>query len=215
LISIAVIGLTYVKLIHLPWLEESFVFKFLPGTEAVAPNPEVADTPVELPRDEEGNLLPVDPLLQELLDKYQLLEAEKETLQQENDRLTGGAGELQEEMTVKEALLAEWGVKEQAWLESETLYQQQIDLLNQQMIQQDEQANGQAQEERKQVYGNLAAYYIQMNTQKAADIMANLTNDELIGVLERMDEETAAAIIERLPKEKAVSISKQMLIVSP
>jgi flagellar motility protein MotE (MotC chaperone) len=217
-IGIAVTGLTYFKLIRLPWLEESFVFSLLPGAATEEPSSGPAgqsDLPITLPVDENGALLPVDPLLQELLDEYQRLAQENAALQEGHQDLQRQAGQEREDSALKDELLAEWAVREQTWLESEMLYQQQIDLLTEQLITQDETANNRLREERAQAYKNLADYYTQMNTQKAADLVAELTNDEAIGVLGQMDQETAAAVIERLPKEKATSISKQMLLVTP
>jgi flagellar motility protein MotE (MotC chaperone) len=226
IIALAVTALTYFKVIRLPWLEESYLFRLLPGVKAEQAleetseevPPEVGELPIVLPVDAEGNPLPLDPLLQEVLDKYQALQAEKSGLEETNAGLEAelaAAAAKQEEMLLKDALLAEWETKEADWNLSEANYRQQIDILNQQLVDNDISANNQLRAEQVAAYKNLANYYMQMNTQKAADIMANLDNNEVIGIFDQMDQETVAALLERLPKEKAVSLSKQMLLVSP
>ena len=190
LIAVIVTALTYFKIIHLPWLEESALYQLLPGTKTV----QVVEQDETQTVDENGT--------ENLSDETQL------ALQKENE-------DLKEQIVIKDTVIAEWDDKEQGWQSTEADLRQQIELLNQEILSIQSSKQKDYQNEVKQAYKDLAAYYTNMNAQKAADIAANLTNDELIGVLGQMDKETAAAIVERLPKEKATSISRQMLIVSP
>ena len=193
LIAVIVTALTYFKIIHLPWLEESALYQLLPGAKTV----QVVEQDETQTVEEDGT--------ETLPDETQIA---LQAMQKENE-------DLKEQIVIKDTVISEWNDKEQGWQSTEADLRQQIELLNQEILSIQDSKQKDYQNEVKQAYKDLANYYINMNAQKAADIAANLTNDELIGVLGQMDKETAAAIVERLPKEKAASISRQMLIVSP
>jgi len=57
----------------------------------------------------------------------------------------------------------------------------------------------------------LAKYYSNMKTKKAAAIMAELNDDTIIGILSNMKDETAASIIGEFEPQRAASLTQKML----
>ncbi len=57
----------------------------------------------------------------------------------------------------------------------------------------------------------LAHYYSNMKTKKAAAIMAELDDNTIIGILSNMKDETAAGIIGELEPQRAASLTQKML----
>ncbi len=75
-----------------------------------------------------------------------------------------------------------------------------------------------AEEQQKELNkraGKLATYYAGMKPQEAVDIMKNLENDEVITILNRMDDATAAKILALFDPGRAATISQNILKLRP
>ncbi|KUG03593.1 hypothetical protein ASZ90_019026 [hydrocarbon metagenome] len=86
--------------------------------------------------------------------------------------------------------------------------------LQQQVLQlQEDRDKGQVLRSNKEdTYKNLAGYYSVMKVQDAAAIMAQLNDEDIIGIFNEMESETVAAILQSMDRSRAAGLSKKMLV---
>ncbi len=65
---------------------------------------------------------------------------------------------------------------------------------------------------KEDTYKNLSEYYSAMKVQDAAAILAQLNDEDIIGIFNEMESETAAAILQNMDRSRAANLSKKMLI---
>lgn len=67
----------------------------------------------------------------------------------------------------------------------------------------------------KAAYKQMATYFTEMKAADAANIIVNLDDKDIIGILSEMDADVAAGILGKFPNAKATAITKKMLVTSP
>ncbi|MEA1961756.1 MAG: hypothetical protein U9N81_10905 [Bacillota bacterium] len=128
-------------------------------------------------------------------------------LQEENDILKQDLEENRNRLSAVEAELEKSNQLQLQYEESESNYKEEIIQLNQQL------ADVLSQEPSKD-YKKIAGYYAEMKTQDAADLIAALSDENAVDILQSMQTDVSAPILSKMPREKAVKITQMMLVNS-
>ncbi len=136
-------------------------------------------------------------------DKATLLQKEVNTLKENLEKKNEEIKVVQEDNKKLEQQL-------QGITESENKLKEEIVYLNEQIIEIKTQKDSQAA-----AYKDMALYYTEMKPKNAADIIARLEMEHIIGILSYMEADIVADILQNMSKEKAAEVTKKMLVTSP
>lgn len=142
----------------------------------------------------EGNLKPKSPLDREREENARL----KELISSKDNEILSLKKQLEEIEKKEESLeKAELGYKDEI-----AALQDSLDFLKSKQIDQ------------ASAYKNMASYYSEMDSKNAAELIAGLEDEDIIGIFEKMETEVVAEMLQEMPRDKAVNISQKMLVTS-
>lgn len=135
---------------------------------------------------------------------------ELEKIAKENDILKKQLSSKEKQIETLKNDFQELENKQQALKKADADYQEKIIALNNQLS-----GTGPGATDKTSIYKDMAAYFMEMNSKEAADLMSRLNEEDAIGILEQMEVDSAAELLQKMPRDKAASITKKMLVSSP
>lgn len=86
---------------------------------------------------------------------------------------------------------------------------EQVALLNQELLELKIEQTGQ-----QTAYRDVAAYFTEMKSGDAADILSRLPDEDIIGILNEMEDDLVGEILQKMDRNKATIITRKMLVIS-
>jgi len=136
--------------------------------------------------------------------------SEVEKITKENDILKKQLTSKDKQIDLLKKDFQELEDKQQAYKQADAEYKDKLIALNNKLSDTE-----QSPMDQDSIYKDMAAYFMAMNAKEAADLLSRLKDEDIIGILEKMEIDSAAELLQKMPRDKATTITRQMLASTP